>query len=91
MLWMLWLLVIPVIAGCLLLLGLGRAAARPCPKPSPLSTREPERREDLSKESPVVRRRLEAGPLYRGLASQTGHVRFLAGTRKGRSRPNGAG
>jgi hypothetical protein len=71
MLWMLWLLVIPVLGACLVLLALGRAAARPYPKPSPMSAREPEREVDLSKGGPAIRRRFEAGPLYRGLSAQT--------------------
>lgn len=84
MLWMLWLLVVPVLGACLFLFALGRSAARPYPKPSAMSAREPEHGEELSKGSPAIRRRFEVGPLYRGFSAQTGYVRFLAETRKRR-------
>jgi hypothetical protein len=90
MLWMLWLLAIPVLGACLFLFALGRVAARPCPSPSPISAREPERGEERSKGCPATRRRLEAGPLRRGLSAQTGSVRFLAETRKRRPRRHAA-
>jgi hypothetical protein len=89
MLWMLWLLVIPLLGAWLFLFGLGRAAARPAPKPSPMSVGEQEPEDERARESPAVQRRFSAGPLYRGLSAQTGHVRFLAETRKRRARRRG--
>jgi hypothetical protein len=90
MLWTLWLLVIPVLGAGLFLFALGRAAAKPDPKPLSASVRALGSGRELSKGNPAVRRRFVAGPLYRGLSSQTGSIRFLAETRKRRARHHGA-
>jgi hypothetical protein len=90
LLWMLWLLIVPVLGACLLLFALGRAAGKPDPKLSSMSAQGSERAEKALDGSPAVQRRFVAGPLYRGLSAQAGHVRFLAETRKRRARRHGA-
>jgi hypothetical protein len=86
MLWMLWLLVIPVLSTWWFLFALGRAAAKSDPKPSPMSTREPGSGEELSKNSPAIRRRFAAVSWYQRLMAQAGYVGFVAHVRKRRPR-----
>lgn len=88
MLWMLWLLAIPVLGAWGFLFALGRAAARPAPKPSPILTpglRTETNREDIPER---MRRRFTAvGRHQRLLAlAEVGYIGFGAQVRKRRAR-----
>jgi len=89
--WMHWLLVIPGLGAWLFIFVLVRAGAPSTPMPTPPSSREPDRMEESAKESPALRRRHALGLLYRGFSAQTGHVRFLAETRRRRAHGPEAG
>ena len=53
MLWMLWVLIVPVLGAWWALFALGRAAGRRVPEQSPISTRELPTRADPSRRSPT--------------------------------------
>ena len=86
MLWMLWLLVIPVLGACAFWFALGCAAARPAPKPSLISNRELRTGENREHTPKRMGRRFAAMERHQRLWAQAeaGYVGFAAQVRKRR-------